>query len=372
MDMIVIVTDNMGRETGYITDSDIIAFTFTDEANALDRVDITTRYELRGGDRLIWRDEADDARFHEHICLDPFLSHGPDGMLTSCTAVNSFRETSGDYIEDIRPGGAAGSTWHDVLGTILDRAGTRWEPGTSDALAAGSHQLSFYHTNALKATGDLFEAAGIGFRTEVYLYQGKVSGRSVVPLDAESVHGVCAPVRFEYGLTMDDVKRTYLYDPITACYGYGAGLPTEGGGYTRKLTFTGLNGGCDYLEDAGAKALYGRPQGSGVAHVFGVYENPDCEDAAQLMAETRDYLNRHKVPGVSYEMDAELLSTERNLYVGQEVQIVDRHLTPELRTTGRVSRVVTDMTRHRSKVTVGTTRMTLADMFGMVAKGIRR
>lgn len=81
-------------------------------------------------------------------------------------------------------------------------------------------------------------------------------------------------------------------------------METDSGGYGRKLTFGEINNGKDYVEDAEALKLYGRPDGKGgLKHVFGKYENSSCEDAHQLKDETQDYLDQHKTPGVTYEAD---------------------------------------------------------------------
>ncbi len=76
-----------------------------------------------------------------------------------------------------------------------------------------------------------------------------------------------------------------MYRPCTATASPSQTADEDGnltGGYDRKLTFGGVNGGQNGWS-ADALARWGRPDGKGgKAHVFGDVEFSDCEDAAEL------------------------------------------------------------------------------------------
>lgn len=361
--MIVNVFDNMDAYRGTITERDLTAFTFHDEDDANDTVEVSTTFDLHGGDRLVWSDG--DGLCHEHVCQEPRLTHDRDGATSACTALNSFSETTGDFIEDKRPG----SSYQDVLGVVL--ASSRW--GVHNQVPGSTATMVFYRVNVNEAVRRVFEKRGGPFRTFVDTDgKGAVATRKIgLPVPGDADNGSPYPrFRLEYGRDTSGIRRTVYWDAITACYGFGRGVETEGGGYGRKLDFSEINGGKMYVADAAALSKYGRPDGNGgIAHVFGVYENPECEDAIELKSQTEIYLERHKVPGVNYEMDAELLSGSYKPRVGDDVQIVDTELVPELRCTGKVSRIDTDMLTGRSMVTVGTARITLADLFMNISRG---
>lgn len=72
----------------------------------------------------------------------------------------------------------------------------------------------------------------------------------------------------------------------------------------------------------------------------GIYENGDCEDKAQLLAETKAELQRRCVPTVSYEADVQTFAESgtdlRGVGLGDRVLLVDTTFAPDLRLAGRV------------------------------------
>ena len=72
----------------------------------------------------------------------------------------------------------------------------------------------------------------------------------------------------------------------------------------------------------------------------GIYENGDCEDKAQLLAETKAELKRRGTPAISYEADVLTLARSgmntHNVALGDRVLLVDTTFTPDLRLSGRV------------------------------------
>ena len=336
---------------------ELLALTHTDELNGEDSVDIATTFALKQGYRLVWVDRLGEV--HEHVCQDPKGLHAGGETVYTDTAINSICETYGDYIEDKRPYGYG---FLQALNVCLEP--TRWTAGTVDQPGAVDKGLTFYHTNSRESLKSILECGG-ELETEIEVSGGKVASRKVGIRSHRGAKG--GHRRFTYTKDLTSVSRTEHYGAITACYGYGKGIETDTGGYGRKLTFGDINNGKNYVEDATALKLYGRPDGrSGHAHVFGQYENPNCEDAATLLAETRAYFNSRKEPGVTYEADVvDLVQFGRDwegVAVGDDVQIVDTCFSPALRCEGRVTKLVTDELGGSMRVTLGNVTETITDM----------
>lgn len=336
---------------------EMLALTHTDELNGEDSVDIATTFALKQGYRLVWADRL--GKVHEHVCQDPKGLHAGGDTVYTDTAINSICETYGDYIEDKRPYGYG---FLQALNVCLGP--TRWTAGTVDQTGTVDKGLTFYHTSAREALQSILKCGG-ELETEITVSGGRVTSRKVGIRSHRGAKG--GHRRFTYTKDLTSVSRTEHYGAITACYGYGKGIETDTGGYGRKLTFGDINNGKNYVEDATALKLYGRPDGmGGHTHVFGQYENPNCEDAATLLAETRAYFDSRKEPGMTYEADAvDLMQFGRDwegVAVGDDVQIVDTCFSPALRCEGRVTKLVTDELGGSMRVTLGNVTETITDM----------
>lgn len=337
---------------------ELLSLTHTDELNGEDSVDIVTTFALKQGYRLVWVDRL--GKVHEHVCQDPKGLHAGGDTVYTDTAINSICETYGDYIEDKRPYGYG---FLQALNVCLGP--TRWTAGTVDQTGTVDKGLTFYHTSAREALQSILKCCG-ELETEITVSGGRVTSRRVGIRSHRGAKG--GHRRFTYTKDLTSVSRTEHYGAITACYGYGKGIETDTGGYGRKLTFGDINNGKNYVEDATALRLYGRPDGrGGRAHVFGQYENSNCEDAATLLAETRAYLDSRKEPGMTYEADVvDLVQFGREwegVAVGDDVQIVDTCFSPALRCEGRVTKLVTDELGGAMRVTLGNITETMTDMW---------
>ena len=343
---------------GTIATDELLSFVHTDELNGEDSVAIQTYFRLCEGYRLVWRDPQGTC--HEHVCQDPRGLHEGGRTVYSDTALNSICELFGDYLEDKRP---HGYSYQRALEVAL--APTRWAVSTVDQPGTVSAGLTFYHVSSREALNAILECGG-ELETVITVGTGGVTGRSIgIRAHRGSTSG---HRRFAYGKDVTGISKTEHWGAITACYGYGKGVETDSGGYGRKLTFGGINGGLNYVYDGDALKLYGRPDGGGgYAHVFGTYENSDCEDAGQLLSETRSYLEEHKVPGVTYTADVlDLVRFGRQwegVSVGDDVQVVDTEYDPELRLEGRVSKLVRNCLNGAMEVTLGNVTETMADMW---------
>lgn len=356
--MRVDVYDRHDAYVGTIGPRQLLSMVHTDELNGSDELSITTAFPLHEGYRLVWADRL--GTVHEHVCQKPKASRETGGVVWTDTALNSICELFGDFIFDKRPYGYG---FLQALNVCLEP--TRWEAGTVDQRGTVDKGLTFYHTSSREALQDILECGG-ELETQVVTDGTRVTGRRVGIRSHRGRSG--GHRRFSYGKDLTSIDRTEHWGAITACYGFGKGIETEGGGHGRKLTFGSVNGGKDYVEDAAALKLYGRPDGNGgMAHVFGTFSDPDCEDAATLLAETRAYLDAHKEPGVTYSADViDLVAMGRDwegVAVGDDVQIVDTCFSPALRCEGRVTKLVTDELGGAMRVTLGNITETMTDMW---------
>lgn len=228
---------------------ELLALTHTDELNGEDSVDIATTFALKQGYRLVWADRLGEV--HEHVCQDPKGLHAGGETVYTDTAINSICETYGDYIEDKRPYGYG---FLQALNVCLEP--TRWTAGTVDQPGTVDKGLTFYHTNSRESLKSILECGG-ELETEIEVSGGKVASRKVGIRSHRGAKG--GHRRFTYTKDLASVSRTEHYGAITACYGYGKGIETDTGGYGRKLTFGDINNGKNYVEDATALKLYGRP-----------------------------------------------------------------------------------------------------------------
>lgn len=356
--MRVDVYDRHDAYVGTIGPRQLLSMVHTDELNGSDELSITTAFPLHEGYRLVWADRL--GTVHEHVCQKPKASRETGGVVWTDTALNSICELFGDFIFDKRPYGYG---FLQALNVCLEP--TRWEAGTVDQTGTVDKGLTFYHTSSREALQDILECGG-ELETRIVTDGTRVTGRLVGIRSHRGRSG--GHRRFSYGKDLASIDRTEHWGAITACYGFGKGIETEGGGHGRKLTFGSVNGGKDYVEDAAALRLYGRPDGNGgMAHVFGTFSDPDCEDAATLLAETNAYLDAHKEPGVTYSADViDLVAMGRDwegVAVGDDVQIVDTCFSPALRCSGRVTKLVTDELGGAMRVTLGNITETMTDMW---------
>lgn len=356
--MRVDVYDRHDAYVGTIGPRQLLSMVHTDELNGSDELALRTTFPLHEGYRLVWADRL--GTVHEHVCQKPKASRDTDGVVWTDTALNSVCELYGDFIFDKRPYGYG---FLQALNVCLEP--TRWKAGTVDQTGTVDAGLTFYHTSSREALQDILECGG-ELETQIVTDGTRVTARLVCIRSHRGRSG--GHRRFSYGKDLTSIDRTEHWGAITACYGFGKGIETEGGGHGRKLTFGDINGGKDYVEDAAALKLYGRPDGKGgMAHVFGTFSDPDCEDAATLLAETHAYLDAHKEPGVTYSADViDLVAMGRDwegVAVGDDVQIVDTCFSPALRCEGRVTKLVTDELGGAMRVTLGNITETMTDMW---------
>ena len=352
--------DNLGRLT-------VSAATHTDALDGTDELNITCAEDLVKGDRIVWIDLQGTC--HEHIVDTIDRVHDDDGAPeTQAVCINSINETWDDWLDDQRPSGSVAV----ALASIL--ADTRWEVGTCDQ--GGSALRTFYHESVREGLAGIIETWGGELETLIVHDGASIVSRRV-GVRAKRGNQSSAK-RFTWTKDLVSVKRSVASDnPKTRVYGYGKGVETEGGGYGRRLTFGDINDGKDYVEDAEATAVWGHPDGDGgILPAVASYVNEQCEDAAQLLQETLDYLEQVKEPKVTYTASViDLYAFGRSwegVGVGDDVAIIDKGFSAEgVRLHGRVSQIERDLLTGDATVTFGTLTDTMADMWQSVSSALK-
>ena len=352
--------DNLGRLT-------VSAATHTDALDGTDELNITCAEDLVKGDRIVWIDLQGVC--HEHIVDTIDRVHDDDGAPeTQAVCINSVNETWDDWLDDKRPSGSVSVALTSIL------ADTRWEVGTCDQ--GGSASRTFYHESVREGLAGIIETWGGELETLIVHDGASIVSRRV-GVRAKRGNQNSAK-RFTWTKDLVSVKRSVASDnPKTRVYGYGKGVETEGGGYGRRLTFGDINNGKDYVEDADATAIWGHPDGEGgILPAVASYVNEQCEDAAQLLQETKDYLEQAKEPKVTYTASViDLYAFGRSwegVGVGDDVAIIDKGFSAEgVRLHGRVSQIERDLLTGDATVTFGTLTDTMADMWQSVNNALK-
>ena len=352
--------DNLGRLT-------VSAATHTDALDGTDELNITCAEDLVKGDRVVWIDLQGVC--HEHIVDTAKRTHDDKGApATQATCINSINETWDDWVDDKRPSGSVSVALTSIL------AGTRWTVGTCDQ--GGTASKTFYHESVREALTGIIETWGGELETTIVHDGARIVERRV---GVRALRGnQSSAKRFTWTKDLISVDRAVASDnPKTRVYGYGKGVETEGGGYGRRLTFGDINGGRDYVEDAGATAIWGHLDGKGgTLPAVASYVNEQCEDAAQLLQETQDYLEQVKEPKVTYTAEViDLYAFGRSwegVGVGDDVAIIDKGFSAEgVRLHGRVSQIERDLLTGDATVTFGTLTDTMADMWQSVNNALK-
>lgn len=352
--------DNLGRLT-------VSAATHADALDGTDELHITCAEDLVKGDRIVWIDLQ--GACHEHIVDTIDRVHDDDGAPeTQAVCINSVNETWDDWLDDKRPSGSVAV----ALASIL--ADTRWEVGTCDQ--GGSASRTFYHESVREGLAGIIETWGGELETLIVHDGASIVSRRV-GVRAKRGNQSSAK-RFTWTKDLVSVKRSVASDnPKTRVYGYGKGVETESGGYGRRLTFGDINGGKDYVEDADATTVWGHPDGEGgILPAVASYVNEQCEDAAQLLQETKDYLEQVKEPKVTYTASViDLYAFGRSwegVGVGDDVAIIDKGFSAEgVRLHGRVSQIERDLLTGDATVAFGTLTDTMADMWQSVSNALK-
>lgn len=337
--------------------NDVTAAYHYQEAGGENSLTITTKTPLAKGDRIVWCDEG---TWREHVVNEPKDVRGSDGTLL-CTSYceDAMCELTRDKVDEKRiRSGTSGS----AIEAVLEQ--TRWELGETDVTALRTK--SFYHCSVGEGLSAIAETWGGEIYSSFEVDESGITARKVNHVSA--MGDALSNKRFEYGKDLVSITRKVAADDVyTAMRGYGMGELIEEGEWGRRITFEEINGGKDYVEDAEALALWGRPDGSGgMAHAFGTVIFDDCEDPAELMELTQQELDGCKEPKVSYEcsvLDLKGMGYDfEGVGIGDAVALIDPTFTPTLRLRARV------MAMKRNLLEPSDVKVTIGNVQGDIAR----
>lgn len=352
--------ENLGR-------LDVSEAEHLESLDGTDELNITCSDDINKGDRIVWIDLRGVC--HEHIVDETSRTHDSTSKTaTKATCINSINELWDDWVDDKRPSGAVDAAISAVL------SGTRWEVGACDVERTASRTL--YHMSAREAISDVVEAWGGEIETEI-----EHDGASIVSrkLSIKKARGdQQSPKRFTWTKDLVSVTRTVESDnPATRVYGYGKGVETDSGGYGRRLTFADVNGGKEYVEDEEATKIWGHlDDGGNIIASCTSFVDEQCEDAAQLLRETKDYLATVKDPRVSYTanvIDLQAFGRDwEGVGVGDLVSIIDKGFSADgIRLKGRVSSITRNLLTGDASVTFGNLSEAMTSAFESISSTLK-
>ena len=352
--------ENLGR-------LDVSEAEHLESLDGTDELNVTCSDDVNKGDRIVWIDLRGVC--HEHIVDETSRTHDATSKTaTKATCINSINELWDDWVDDKRPSGAVDAAISAVL------SGTRWEVGACDLDATASRTL--YHMSAREAISDVVETWGGEIETAI-----EHDGSSIVSrkLSIRKARGdQRSPKRFTWTKDLVSVTRVVESDnPATRVYGYGKGVETESGGYGRRLTFADINDGIEYVEDEEATKIWGHlDDGGNVVASCASFIDEQCEDAAQLLQETRDYLATVKDPRVSYTasvIDLQAFGRDwEGVGVGDLVSIIDKGFSADgIRLKGRVSSITRNLLTGDASVTFGNLSEAMTSAFESISTTLK-
>jgi phage minor structural protein len=251
-----------------------------------------------------------DDKFRLFIIKNPEFINGDDGPEIHAECVSWLQELDEEPIEDIR---AYDTTLKDAMTRAL--ANTRVNVGSVAEL--GINSANFYYITVKKAIEIGINTWGGELQDRIEIDGNKIAGRYI---DILSRRGSDTGKRWEIDKDIDSLNYRIESNPKTALYGRGSSIETDGGGFTRKITFADVewkvaNGdpvdkplGQEWVGDPQALLEHGRENKDGSRrHRFGFFDDGEQKDPAQLLSDTWDALQFQKAAFLNVEMDVYLL-----------------------------------------------------------------
>lgn len=349
----------LDRDENLIDHIDIFDPEDEESLNADSTLTFSTFYKnIEKGYRILYQDRLNE--WHEYIIQSIKTKHNSsDDIFLEVYAENSFYETLGDYIEDKRP---RNSTATNALSEAL--ATSRWEVGVVENL--GLNTTSFYRCSVKDAVQNKIVKVWDGeFSTSIKVEGNKIVSRKV---NIHKKRGDDHGKRFVYGKDIHEIEKVINEeDIITALYGFGKGEEIEEtGGHGRRIDFADINNGKKYVENNAARLKYGRNSDKGKVHVFGKIEFDDITDKRELLAKTKEELEKASTPKITYNAAVEDLAKHGFEYegvrLGDTVTVIDEELG--LRLKARVIKLVKNLDNSSAdKITLGNFVETTNDLF---------
>lgn len=334
----------------------------TEELNGSDALDLTfSSVQIKKGDRILWVDENGDA--HEHIASSIKTTHSKAGIAHAVYFENSICELSLFFIEDKRPQNASAST---AITRALEN--TRWQAGTVDN-SGDVFNCNFYRCSVSDAVSKVIELYRLEAHPQIIL-NDSMSAVTSRKLNLLQKRGNQTPIRFDYGIDIEDVTKTVMEDDvITGMYGYGASLETEGGGNTRRLSFAGFMeglGACITMANNSEWCLHdynGNPIDTVGSVIF-----DDITDKGQLLIATTEEMLKRTQPKVSYSVTASSLG--HHVRIGDAIEVHDDEFEDVIQ--ARIQRITRDLINPAAtKIEVGNCQRSISNVLATITKTLK-
>lgn len=356
--MIIWVYDRFGNQINVI--KDFVDFVFTDELGTLDTIEFDVLGDiLTKGDYLVWQDEF--SKWHEHIVRSAELIHDRGSVRQHIYAVNSISELTLSYINE-----RDSYNFTNAVAWTRCLENTRWTSGTIDNL--GNNDVKFYHTTVYDGILEIMKIWGGELSTTITVGTKGVSERRI---NHQRQRGSDNGLLFTYGFDAQNIiRKIELDDVYTKLHVFGKGEPTYGDdgtqtGNGRRIDFSDINGGKDYVEDTAAMQKWGVVGKTGLQHAEGTVVFDECEDKAELLKLGQEKLKEVSQPRISYTASVVTLANAgmefKNAQTGDICYIRDKQLDERL--SGRIIRVRKYKNENRSdEITLGNISRNITDI----------
>ena len=195
-------------------------FTFTVPANHEDSKFVVAE------NKVAFRDKDDNLRLF--VIKETEEIDGENGPLIEVYCDPEYIDELNDIvIEDKRP---QDRTAEYALGQVLEDS--RWQVG--EVAELGTNTTNFYFMTGIEAINRILDVWGGEIRDRIEVSGNQITGRYI---DILTRRGADTGKRWEIDKDIIEITRLTQSYPKTALYGRGASLETEGGGFSRLLTF---------------------------------------------------------------------------------------------------------------------------------------
>ncbi|WP_430494095.1 phage tail spike protein [Rossellomorea marisflavi] len=318
-------------------------FVFTVEAHTEE-----ARYVL-DENQVVFRDKEGDLRLFVIKELDEIDNlYGPQ-ITASCEP--AFMELKEHIVEDRR-------IINQKANIALDAAleNTRWTGEVTVEL--GLATLNFYYTSSIDSVWKILEVWGGDFKDIVHFEGNRITKRTIQIVQRK---GEDRGHRFEIDHNLEEIQRTVISYPLTALYGRGGSIQTEGGGNSRYIDFSDVewkvvNGdpadkpiGQKWVGDPDALHKYGRVHGNKLLHREGIFSDQDYEDPEELLNATWNHLQQVKKPEVNYRLSIHLLEKlsgydHELITLGDTSRAIDHNFSRSIEIQARIIALEYDVT----------------------------
>jgi phage minor structural protein len=310
-------------------------FVFTVEAHTEE-----ARYVL-DENQVVFRDKEGDLRLFVIKELDEIDNLNGPQITASCEP--AFMELKEHIVEDRR-------IINQKANIALDAAleNTRWDGEVTVEL--GLATTNFYYTSSIDSVWKILEIWGGDFKDIVHFEGNRITKRTIEIVQRK---GEDRGHRFEIDHNLEEIQRTVISYPLTALYGRGGSIQTEGGGNSRYIDFSDVewkvvNGdpvdkpiGQKWVGDSEALRKYGRVHENKLLHREGIFSDQDYEDPEELLHATWNHLQQVKKPEVNYRLSIHLLEQlsgydHERVSLGDTSRAIDHNFSRAIEIQARV------------------------------------